>query len=81
MRRFAFCNIWFWAAQHPLTVAWYLGSPDLRSRVDPFEFYLVQISIAALWLSSLAWWQSSKVGDEALTVDELVEETSVERAA
>lgn len=80
MRRFAFINIWFWIAQHPLTVIWYATSAQLRTRVDPFEFYLVQISIAALWLSSLAWWQSTRVEENALTVEELVDETTVERS-
>lgn len=79
MRRFAFCNIWFWLAQHPLTVAWYLSSASLRSKVDPFEFYLVQISIAALWLASLAWWESSRVEEETFSIDDLVDKTTVER--
>lgn len=42
--------------------------------------YVAFISVSALWLSSLAWWQSTKVEEEALTVDELVHETSVERS-
>lgn len=78
LRRFAFANIWFWLAQHPVTVAWYASSPELRARTNPFEFYLVQISIAALWLSALAWHSSCRVEEEALTVDDLVENTDIE---
>ncbi len=77
LRRFAFWQIWFWAAQHPVVVAWYLYRHD--SFVNGAGLlYLSTISVAALWLSSLAWWQSTRIEETALTVDDLVAQTEIE---
>ncbi len=77
LRRFAFWNIWCWAAQQPIVIVWYFHWHD--SFVNGAGLlYLSSISVAALWLSSLAWWQSTRVEDAALTVDELVAQTEIE---
>lgn len=77
MRRFAFWNIIFWVIQQPVVVLWYLFGH--QSFVNGLGIlYVAFISVSALWLSSLAWWQSTKVEEQALTVDELVHETSIE---
>lgn len=77
LRRFALFQIIFWAANQPLVIAWYFFAHE--SFVNGAGLlYLSSISVAALWLSSLSWWQSTRVEDEALTVDELVAETTIE---
>lgn len=79
LRRFAFWNILFWTAQQPLVVLWYFTAHD--SFVNGAGLlYLSSISVAALWLSSLSWWQSTRVEEQALTVETIVEETELDRA-
>jgi hypothetical protein len=77
LRRFAFWNIVFWTAQQPLVIVWYFTAHD--SFVNGAGLlYLSSISVAALWLSSLSWWQSTRVEDSALTIVDLVENTNLE---
>lgn len=68
LRRFAFWNIWFWFAQFVVIVPiWFFVFPE--SWHDYGVFYLVEISVIALWLSALSWWQSARV-EEQVTPDE-----------
>lgn len=78
MRRFAYANIWFWTMQAPAVAWWDIARPASFQRWG--VLYLAIISILALTLSSLAWYQSLCVGDDALTIDEVVAETTIERA-
>lgn len=77
LRRFALLNIWFWGANQPLVVCWYVFARD--SFVNGAGLlYLSSISVAALWLSSLSWWQSTRVEDEQVSVPELIAKTDIE---
>lgn len=66
LRRFAFWNIWFWLIQHVIVTIWYLAEPHDFGGIGLGGFYLIHISIAALWLSSLAWWQSTRVEERQI---------------
>lgn len=79
IRRFAFHNIWFWTIQAPMVAFWDVKFPASFQRWG--VLYLALISIFALSLSSLSWWQSARVEEDALTVDTLVEETTIEEAS
>ena len=63
LRRFAFANFVFWAVNQPIVTAWYLLDRD--SFVNGAGIlYIAELSVVALWLSSLAWWQSSRVEEK-----------------
>jgi len=63
LRRFAFWNIVIWVVNQPALAAWYIL--DKASFVSGLGvFYVAQLSAIALWLSSLAWWQSTRVEEK-----------------
>lgn len=66
IRLFAFINIWFWLSQHVVVTCWYAMRPGDFGTIGLGGVYLIHISIAALWLSSLAWWQSSRVEERQI---------------
>lgn len=69
LRRFAFYNIVFWLANQPLVLAWYIFAR--KSFLDGGGIlYLAMISVAALWLSSLSWWQSTRVEERQIEAED-----------
>lgn len=68
LRRFAFWNIWFWIGNHPLLLAWYAIS---AKSFEKYGFlYLDNVSVVALWLSALAWWQSTRVEERQIDAED-----------
>jgi hypothetical protein len=74
LRKFALWNIWFWLANQPILTAWYF--------VDRASFtsgagilYVAELSVGALWLSSLAWWQSTRVEERQIETEEASSDT------
>lgn len=59
LRRFARWNIWFWMANLAVTDVLYVA--DKATYQQLAILYLNNISIIALVLSSLSWWQSCRV--------------------
>lgn len=58
-------------------MCWYLFAHD--SFVNGAGLlYLSSISVAALWLLSLSWWQSTRVEEEQVSVPELIAKTDIE---
>lgn len=70
LRTFAWLNVWFWFVQHFVVTAWYLLHRQDFGGIGLGGFYLIHISIAALWLSSLAWWQSTRVEERQIEAEE-----------
>jgi hypothetical protein len=69
LRRFAAWNIVIWLANQPLIFAWYII--DKPSFVNGLGvLYVAQVSAIALWLSSLAWWQSTRVEERQIEAEE-----------
>lgn len=68
LRRFALWNIFFWIANNPLITGWYFI--DRRSWEKYSILYLANISIIALWLSALAWWQSTRVEERQIDAED-----------
>jgi hypothetical protein len=68
LRTFALWNIWFWFANQLLVPLWFVI--DKRSWDQLGVLYIATISVAALWLSSLAWWQSTRVEERQIDAEE-----------
>lgn len=68
LRRFALWNVWFWLANQVLVNVWRFAWP-VSFRSDGL-LYLNNISVAALWLSSLAWWQSTRVEERQIEAED-----------
>lgn len=68
LRKFALGNVFFWLANHPIMTAWFLL--DRASFLKYGLLYLDNISVAALWLSALAWWQSTRVEERQIEAEE-----------
>lgn len=79
MRRLAFHNIWFWGLNFPLVVAWYFGAHESFVNGGGV-LYVALVSVMALFLQSLDWYDTAKAAEEQLTVETLVEETELDRA-
>lgn len=70
LRTFALWNIFFWLAQHVVVTVWYIAKPDDFGGIGLGGFYLIHISVAALWLSSVAWWQSTRVEERQIEAED-----------
>jgi hypothetical protein len=68
LRKFAAWNILFWVLNQPVVLAW--PFVDRASWDEYGVLYVAQISVAALWLSSLAWWQSTRVEQRQIETEE-----------
>lgn len=69
LRRFALWNIWLWLLNQPILTAWYFL--DRQSFVGGAGIlYVAELSVAALWLSSLAWWQSTRVEERQIEAEQ-----------
>lgn len=79
MRRFSFHNIWFWAANVPLVILWYLFARESLTNGGGV-LYIILVSIYANEMTAIGSWIAARVADDALTVDELVEQTEINRA-
>lgn len=69
LKRFALVNVWFWLANQIAVNVWYLVQPSAFG-VGAAVLYLVNISVAALWLSSLAWWEAVRVEERQIETEE-----------
>lgn len=76
LRRFAFWNIWLAVAQMPAIAWWAMKYPASWSTWG--VLYLSEFSIYTLVVAALSWWESKRLQDDALTVDELIAHTDIE---
>lgn len=67
LRRFALWNIWLWSVQHPIVLGWMILAPASFAKWG--VLYVAQLSVAALWLLSLAWWQSTRVEERQIEAE------------
>jgi hypothetical protein len=68
LRRFAFWNILWWLCNQPPIAAWKFI--DAASWASWGVWYTANISVAALWLASLSWWQATRVEEKQDTQEE-----------
>lgn len=77
-RRFAFHLTWFFGVQMPTTAFWQLRFPASWAKWG--VFYIAELSVAALFLTALNWWAVEVAKDAQLTIETLVDETTLERS-